>query len=176
MSKEAPPASDGPEVLVNDLEFPWDDDCAYEVLNRRLSKLGLPQLGSHSSMQEVRDAFFDVQSGSTLKDRRAWDALRVPDRRIVIDFFHYAVPEFNIDLLDPASLEKPMPVAAPDFAGMAECPVALPAKKEPPQTVSVRNVLLESVIELDAAALLRSMLIPAEPELTDILDSNEADE
>lgn len=60
----------------------WDDGFPYDLL----APVGVTP---DSSMQMVRDASFTLmaQNAMTPAMRQAWDTLRRPDRRLVVDFF-----------------------------------------------------------------------------------------
>ncbi len=73
----------------------WEDGYPYIVLAE-------VDLTPASSMADVMDASFALMAqGMTPEGRAAWDALRFPDRRLVVDFFLYrALPG-----VDPSALE-----------------------------------------------------------------------
>ena len=60
----------------------WEDGFPYDLL----APAGVTP---ESSMQEIRDSSFILmaQGEMTPQVRRAWDTLRQPDRRLVVDFF-----------------------------------------------------------------------------------------
>lgn len=59
----------------------WPDGFPYVVL----ADAGVTPT---SSMKEIKDAGFHLTAGGmTPEKRRAWDGLRVPDRRLAVDFF-----------------------------------------------------------------------------------------
>ncbi len=70
-----------------DPALPWEGEFPYRVLRR----FGITP---DSPADAVQDASFDM-SASDLADAAvnlAWEKLRVPRRRLVIDFFCYALP------------------------------------------------------------------------------------
>lgn len=49
-----------------------------------------------SSMTEIKEASFDLmKQGMTPEQRAAWDTLRFPERRLVVDFFLYRQLPFS---------------------------------------------------------------------------------
>jgi hypothetical protein len=80
---------------------------AYAHLDRRLRALGHAGVGPDATSREIRELLFDLMAGGTAdhEDRTAWDALRLPERRLIEDFFMYA-------LRQPASDETAMLQAA----------------------------------------------------------------
>jgi hypothetical protein len=66
----------------------WEDGYPYLVLAE-------VDLTPASSMADVMDASFALMAKSiTQEERAAWDALRFPESRLVIDFFLYrAAPD-----------------------------------------------------------------------------------
>lgn len=61
----------------------WEDGFPYLVLEQ----VGITPA---STMADVKNAGFDLMSpGLSPEWRIAWDALRFPERRLVIDFFLY---------------------------------------------------------------------------------------
>jgi hypothetical protein len=61
----------------------WEDGFPYLVL----AEAGITPA---SSIADVKEASFTLMSrGMSPEQRAAWDALRFPERRLVIDFFLY---------------------------------------------------------------------------------------
>ena len=162
---------EGSEALIADAGFPWDN--AYEVLNRRLKTAGQPTLGPMSPMRDVHDAFFDLQVGASADDVSAWHQLKAAPRRLVIDFFHYPVPDFRMETLDPASLERPMPVEQPDLLALAGCAVDLGGSLEAPAKVPTYELPIAQLIDFSLADLLPSPLCVATPQLSDVIEVND---
>lgn len=111
--------SDNGETLIADPAFPWPDGDPYAILNARLVAGGGKPLGPNSTLAEVRDAWFDIQllGQPGPQERPAWDRLRVVEKRLVIDFFHYRLP--RIDLTPLLDCERPPPpVQLPDPADL----------------------------------------------------------
>ena len=72
----------------------WEDGYPYLVLAE-------VDLTPASSMADVMEASFVLMTeGMTPEQRAAWDGLRFPERRLVIDFFLYRVLPSN-DSSDP---------------------------------------------------------------------------
>jgi hypothetical protein len=68
--------------MLKDPLTEWEDGFPYDLL--------VPAgITPESSMQEIQDASFTLleQGAMTPQVRKAWDALRHPDRRLVVDFF-----------------------------------------------------------------------------------------
>lgn len=107
------------EMLVAEAAFPWPDGDSYAILNARLTKAGAPPLGPHSTMAEVRDAMFDIQSTGApgARETAAWHGLRVIEKRLVIDFFHYRVPRADLTPLQQLA-DLPLPVERLDVANL----------------------------------------------------------
>jgi hypothetical protein len=159
------------ETLINDPEFPWEDGYLYELLNCRLAENNQPPLGPHSSMRNVNDAGFVLDKSEI----HAWYRLREPKQRLVIDFLHYPVPDFRLEMLDPASLERPIPVAPCDLLGIADCRVDLADTPPAPAKISARRVQLSRLIDFGIAELLPSPLCAADPQLLDVIGSEDDD-
>lgn len=60
----------------------WEDGFPYDLL-------APSGVGPSSTMRQIRDASFALmaQGAMTPQVRRAWDTLRRPERRLVVDFF-----------------------------------------------------------------------------------------
>jgi hypothetical protein len=70
----------------------WEDGFPYTVL----AEVGItPQ----SSTTEVKAASYALmERGMTPQQRAAWDTLRFPERRLVVDFFLYrTLPELGVE-------------------------------------------------------------------------------
>lgn len=165
--QERPPGSAG-EVLIADVEFPWGSGNPYEVLNRRLAALGQPALGPSSPMRDVHDAFFDLQVGASADIVAAWHQLKAAPRRLVVDFFHYPVPDFRVETIDPATLERPMPVTSPDPLALAPAEVELDAVRDAPASVQPHELPREGLVDVGVAEL--SPLCGAAPQLSEIIE------
>ncbi len=160
--------------LVNDPEFPWrasGGERPYDVLNVRLKASEEPLLGPHSSTAEVSDASFTL-IGMSAAERKAWDGLRKPAERVVVDFFHYPLPDLRLEGVDPAALERPMPVEQPDLLGLADCKVEL-ATEAAPERLEFHEVPVSELIDFGIAELLPSRLCDAAPQLADVFEVEE---
>jgi hypothetical protein len=171
--KASPTVARVDETLVNDPEFPWEDGHLYELLNHRLAENNQPPLGPHSSMKQVLDAGFSVQGHK--RESKAWYDLKDMKNRLVIDFLHYPVPDFRLEMLDPASLERPMPVAPCDLLGIADCHVELAGIPAAPAKISAHRVQLSRLIDFGIAELLPSPLCAHDPQLLDVIGSEDDD-
>lgn len=123
----------------------WPGAHPYGVLNGRLT-LSSYRLDPQSSAQEVNNAAFDLMMGGALsyEERLAWDELRDPERRFLVDFFMYCVPGEDGALVSCiADLEAP--VAMPDFRAWGDVPADLDALALPP--------LIEGTAEVQSADL-----------------------
>jgi tetratricopeptide (TPR) repeat protein len=73
-------------VLV-DPDVPWEGgECPYSVL-------GLPAIARVQTVQKIS---FDLQGkpgGMLARERNAWDSLRLPERRLMVDFGTYSVAD-----------------------------------------------------------------------------------
>lgn len=109
-------------LLFKDAHLPWQGEFPYECLNRSLQKVGHPGVNPSSTLQEVKDALFDLMSTRTVKpeDRLAWDELRFSERRLVLDFFMYAFETGGDDNWSAALCDLPMPLQMPDFRELAD--------------------------------------------------------
>ncbi len=109
-------------LLFKDTHLPWQGEFPYERLNRSLQKVGHPGVNPSTTIQEVKDALFDLMSKGTVKpeDRLAWDELRLPERRLVLDFFMYAFETGGDDNWSDALWELPMPLHMPDFRELTD--------------------------------------------------------
>jgi hypothetical protein len=68
--------------MLKDPLTKWEDGFPYDLLAR----VGITP---GSTMREIREASFALmlQGGMTPEIRKAWDALRRPEQRLVADFF-----------------------------------------------------------------------------------------
>lgn len=112
-------------LLFKDPRLPWEGDFPYERLNRKLREAGHAGLGPSSTGQEVKDSLFDLMEGGRVSpdDRLAWDELRIPERRLALDFFMYVFEDAGVDVWDDAVWDLPMPVQMPDFRRLADVEV-----------------------------------------------------
>jgi hypothetical protein len=99
---------------------PWlapDGPDPYEWLSARLAACGRPPVGPASSDDEIKEAFFDLMAAALADQdaRGAWDTLRQIDRRLVVDFFFYEVPDAGLTdvVRELAGLEAPSLPAGP---------------------------------------------------------------
>lgn len=109
--------------LLKDPALPWPGEFPYESLNRRLREAGHPGLDASSTAREVKDALFDLMALRSVgaEARLAWDELRLPERRLVLDFFMYAFETGSESIWSDALCELPMPLEMPDFSELADC-------------------------------------------------------
>jgi hypothetical protein len=99
--------------LIRGPSLPWDGAFPYDTLSGALVKRGCPPVTTESTIAGIKDAFFDLMGPqSDPSERAAWDQLRIPESRLVVDFFLYPVDDdHSLDFLE--SVE--MPVYLPDF-------------------------------------------------------------
>jgi hypothetical protein len=166
--KPTPDRATSGENLINDPGFPWAEGCPYDVVNARLRERQHPLIGPESRREEV------FQAGHALQGlaRRAWDQLRKVPERVKVDFFHYPLPDLRIDALDPAALERPMPVADPDLMSMADCEVEL-AAPEAPARLAFQDVTAAAVIDFDLSELLPSPLCGELPKFAEMIEMDD---
>jgi hypothetical protein len=156
-------------TLLISSDFPWEGGCAYDVINRRLAQSG-NALAPTSSMRAVQDAMFDLEElgRPSQEERNAWHQLRVTDRRLPIDFFHYPVPAFDLE-----DLRQPMPVAEPDLLSL----VALEMPREEPGaevvTVEAQDIDWVTLAEAGRGELLSAPIYVPTSLLTDVLEGED---
>lgn len=128
------------ETLRCDPTLEWDGPHPYKVMRR----FGL---GPGSSTQDVLDASFEMESDTPLAEaeNRAWELLRIPAKRALIDFFCYVLPApaaapkpseperesptpIPWQLLDRLAHDLPDEVMEPGAAGMESVDDELPAR------------------------------------------------
>lgn len=70
--------------MIKDPQTYWPDGFPYDVL----APAGITP---DSSLKQIRDAPFDLmeQGSMTPEVRKAWDTLRHPAQRLMVDFFLY---------------------------------------------------------------------------------------
>jgi len=159
------------ESLISDAEFPWSGACPYDTLNNKLKAQKQSMLGPDSSAADVNNAGFTLQaSRPSAAERKAWHELRLPRARLAIDFFHYPMPSLQIDDLDPAALERPMPVATPDLMQIAECRIEVAGLPAPPAQVDAYQVPLSGLAAFGLAELLPTPLCTERPKLADMIE------
>jgi hypothetical protein len=109
-------------LLLKDPNLPWPGEFPYESLNRRLREAGHPGLNTSSTAKEIKDALFDLMAVGIVsaEARLAWDELRLPERRLVLDFFMYAFETGEESIWSDALCELPMPLEMPDFRELAD--------------------------------------------------------
>lgn len=120
--------------LLKDPHLPWPGVFPYDRLNAALARMGRPVLGTDATSRQVHDAFFDLMAAGRPagEDRAAWDDLRLAERRLLVDFFLYEVPEPTAEALDPERWTLPIPLDTPDFRLLADEKVDLAALAVPP--------------------------------------------
>jgi hypothetical protein len=82
--------------LVRDSFLPWEGPFPYEHLDRRLREVGHRGLDPSASAEQIRDdVLFELMSAGevTGADQQAWNELRLLDRRLLLDFFHYRLDD-----------------------------------------------------------------------------------
>jgi hypothetical protein len=166
VSAESSRPSGADESLVNDPEFPWAGGCPYDVINARLKADNEPLIGPRSTTSQVSDAGFTLSTA----EKKAWEQLRKPERRVGVDFLHYPLPDLQLDEVDPSSLEQPMPVVMPDLLSLADCRVELGAVVEAPPQFDLHEVSLFGLIDFGLAELLPSPLCEDGPLLSDLIE------
>ena len=172
--KPSRPFGSADENLVNDPEFPWGGACPYDILNNRLKAQKQPTLGPGSSAADVNKAGFALQAARpSPAERKTWDQLRLPRARLAIDFFHYPMPSLQIEDIDPAALERPMPVATPDLLAIADCKIELAGLPEPPAQVAAYQVPLSGIAKFEIADLLPAPLCTERPRLADMIEGDD---
>jgi hypothetical protein len=109
-------------LLLKDPHLPWEGDFPYERLNRRLQEAGHPGLTPSSTSKEIQDALFDLMATGAVstEDRLAWDELRLPERRLVLDFFMYAFEAGGESIWSDGVWDLPLPLQMPDFRKLAD--------------------------------------------------------
>jgi hypothetical protein len=172
-SRAPAPADDS---LINDPEFPWAGGCPYDVLNKRLQESKQPLLGRNSPTADVNNAGFALQAArASPTEKKAWNQLRLPRERLVIDFFHYPLPDLRIEDIEPSALDRQMPVAAPDLMGIADLSFELAAAPEAPAQVALHDVTLSGLMDVGLAELLPSPLCRASLKLADLIEVEDDD-
>lgn len=121
--------------LVCDPHVPWDDgESPYRLLAARLAEGGL---NPSVTNREVQDILFDLL-GKPLSaaERRAWDELRLPQARLLVDFLHYTLEESRDDSLPVEALSRlPIPVETPSFDSFARITPDLGRIAQPPEAL-----------------------------------------
>jgi len=169
--KPSRPGSTTEESLISDSEFPWSGACPYDTLNNKLKAQKQSMLGPDSPAADVNNAGFTLQAARpSAAERKAWDELRRPRSRLAIDFFHYPMPNLQIEDLDPAALERPMPIATPDLMQIAECRVEVAGLPAPPAQVAAYQVPLSGLAAFGLAELLPTPLCTERPKLADMIE------
>lgn len=146
-----------PQRLLKDPCLPWTGDFPYTRLAERLRSCGCRPVTPSSSGTEIKAAFFDLMEElPDASDRRAWDELRLVERRLIVDFFLYPMPEGDEWIeVPPFALEvKELVHMVPD----AEA-IVVP---EPPDLGAAASLLAVDVhdpadvgfVDVDVAALL----------------------
>lgn len=109
-------------VLFKDPHLPWQAEFPYQRLNQRLREAGHPGLNPSSTAKEIKDALFDLMAVGAVSPeaRLAWDELRLPERRLVLDFFMYAFDAGGESNWRDALRELPLPIEMPDFKELAD--------------------------------------------------------
>lgn len=112
----------GGRFLFKDPQLPWQGDFPYERLNRSLQEVGHPGVSPASTSAEVKDALFDLMAKGPAgpEARLAWDELRHPERRLVLDFLMYELEAEEGGGWNDAVWELPMPIRMPDFRELAD--------------------------------------------------------
>ena len=113
-----------------DPELPWDGGFPYRVLER----FGI---APDSPADAVQDVSFEM-SAADLADANvnlAWEQLRVPRRRLVVDFFCYELPPEapQAEQAGEHSADSPPPPPAPP----ARPPRRAPPPRPPPPPTAV---------------------------------------
>jgi hypothetical protein len=122
--------------FVKDPHLPWTGEFPYTRLARALAQRGCKPVGPESTAAEIKDSFYELQSGrADPDDRLAWDELRQPSRRLVVDFLLYPMPEpegaASLDAL--WALEPPVYLPDPrELANVYPDHAAIPAQQPPP--------------------------------------------
>ena len=135
--------------MLKDPCLRWDGPFPYDAL----ADVGVTP---HSSMEQVRDASFELMANGTMTQeaRAAWDTLRVTGSRLLVDFLLYDVdlqaaveaarateqcaagnePPLSATLADPALGDDPADAlnACPEIAFLAD--LGHPLAPEPPAT------------------------------------------
>ncbi|HYK01198.1 MAG TPA: hypothetical protein VE974_05535 [Thermoanaerobaculia bacterium] len=111
-------------ILLKDRHLPWEGAFPYDLLSGRLAALGARPIGPGSTSDEIKEAFFDVMAGGSPSHevRAAWDALRLADQRLLIDFFLYELSATSVEsaIAELAALESPVSPAC--FRELANIP------------------------------------------------------
>ena len=63
----------------------WEDGFPYLVLE----KVGITPSSNMAEVKEASFALMSLRQGMSPEQRLAWDALRFPESRLVVDFFLY---------------------------------------------------------------------------------------
>jgi len=159
------------ESLVEDPDFPWDGGDPYATVNGLLEASNEPLLGPASSAGEVYDAGFVLQAArEATEEKNAWNRLRVPQERLLVDFFHYPLPALRIESLDAVSLDRPMPVAEPDLMSLADVKVELDAPPELPARLPACALPFAGLIDFGLGELVPTPLCPHRPTLSEIIE------
>jgi len=104
--------------LLRDAHLPWDGRFPYDVLSEALRARGCAPVTPESTIAGIKDAFFDLMDArADPGDRAAWDQLRIPGHRLVVDFFLYPVAEEGESFGFLSSVQ--LPVDLPDFRELA---------------------------------------------------------
>jgi hypothetical protein len=140
-------------VLVEDRHLPRDEPSPYRLLSERLVAAGFPPLGPNATAADVNDVLFDLMQagGVGVVDRAAWDALRRLPERLVQDFLMYAVPPNDVATAAARIASIAIPVAAPEWRGLAAVPPDLsrislpsaPARGADPGPPPIERVVLD---------------------------------
>jgi hypothetical protein len=124
--------------LLKDPRLRWNGGFPYDHLAQRLTSSGFQPVGPNSTAQEIKDSFFDLMQsgGADATDRSSWDALRITDTRLVIDFFMYDLPAADLPGIAARLAAAEIPIVYPDFRHLADVEPdfsALPAVTSLPQ-------------------------------------------
>ena len=120
--------------LIKDPHLSWPREFPYERLSESLRQVGHPGVEPTSSAAQINDALFDLMAAgrTSAADRLAWDELRFLDRRLLVDFFMYALDTADDGLPARSLSEQPMPVRMPDYLRLADDPPDLSRAITPP--------------------------------------------
>jgi len=132
------------------IKDPLVDSDAYDVL----AGVGVTP---HSSMREVLDGSFELmaQGRMTPDARRAWDELRSPPRRLVVDLLRYPVDlaaevaQAQAALAEALARWADVPLPPGPEAALAE---QLAAIADDFREIAVRSVAVDLIPELDLPA------------------------
>jgi hypothetical protein len=111
--------------FVKDPHLPWDGPFPYEYLAARLNALGCAPIDAGSSADIIKDVLFDLMAGNPDREearmlRAAWDELRQPQRRLLVDFFMYEIPELDLERVVADLRALDLPVVLPNFTQLAD--------------------------------------------------------